>query len=144
MIWRVRSDVRRGNIFGNIAIGRREVPPILCDNAFDSPGLSKLLDLGATHACPAEASGGIHERDLHDPLGAHIRKGIEEDAIDHAEHRARGADAERQRENCREREPGRRRNFGQRSEDRRRPASCRELGRWPGGRGLPSRYFSAR
>ena len=106
MIWRVRSDVRRRHIFGDIAIGRREVPPILRDDALDSAGLSKLFDLRATHARPAEASGWVHERDLHDPLGAHVREGIEEDAIDDAEHRARGADAECQRENCREREPG--------------------------------------
>ena len=63
MIWRVRIDVRRRHIFGDIAIGRREIPPILRDDALDSPGLAKLLDLRATHARPAEASGRIHERD---------------------------------------------------------------------------------
>ena len=46
----------------------------------------------------------VPERELHHPIGADVGKGIDQDAVDDAEHGARRADAEGQREDRGERE----------------------------------------
>ena len=61
MIRRVRRDVRRDDIFGDVAVGRREVPAVLADDALDRPCLSQLIELRAAHARIAEAAGLVPE-----------------------------------------------------------------------------------
>ena len=105
MVRRVRRDVRRDDILGDIAVRGREVPPVFRHDALDGSGLTHLLDLSAAHPCPPEASGGVHEGDLHDAIGAHVGEGIDQDAVDDAEDRARGAYPKGQREDRGEGEP---------------------------------------
>ena len=78
--------------------------PSSADDALDGPCLSKLLQLGTAHARVPEAAGGVPEGDLHHAIGAHVGEGIDQDAVDDAEDRARGADPEGQREDRGERE----------------------------------------
>ena len=106
MIRRVRRYVRRDDVLGDIAVGGRQVPAILCDDALDRPCLSKLLDLGAAEPWIPESAGVVPERQLHHAIGADVGKGIDQDAIDDAEDRAGGADPERQREDGRQGKPG--------------------------------------
>ena len=98
MIWRVRGHIRRHDILGNVAVSRREIPSIFSDNALDCGDMSQLLDLAAAHPGISVPTGRLRQRDLHDAVGAHIGKRIDQDGIDHAEDRAGGADPERQRE----------------------------------------------
>jgi hypothetical protein len=92
VVRRVRRDVRRDDILGDITVGRGEVPPVLPDDALDGPRLAQLLELGAGHAGIAEAAGGVLQRQLHHAFSADVRKRIDQNAVDDAEHRARGAD----------------------------------------------------
>ena len=57
VVRRVRRDVRRDDIFGDVAVRRREVPSVFADDALDGPRLPKLLELGAGHARIPEAAG---------------------------------------------------------------------------------------
>ena len=86
--------------------GGREIPAVLCDEALDRSGLTKPLHLSAGHARISVAPGVVLERELHHPIGADVRKRIDQDAIDDAEDGAGRADPERQRKNCGQREPG--------------------------------------
>ena len=99
-------DVRRRNVFGNVPIGRREVPPVFGNDAFDGARLSELLDLRAAHPGTAQPPRGVPERDLRDPFGTDIRERIDQHAIHDAEHGARGADPERKGDDGGEREAG--------------------------------------
>ena len=62
------------DVLRDVAVGRREVPPILRDDAFDRPCLSKLLDLRAAHSRIAEAARAVPERELHHPIGIRRRE----------------------------------------------------------------------
>jgi hypothetical protein len=104
MVRRIRRDVRCDDIFGDVAIGRREVPSIFADDTLDRTSLSKLLELGAGHPGVAKAAGSVSEGDLHHSVGADIGERIDQDAVDDAEDRAGRANAQRQREDRRQRE----------------------------------------
>ena len=106
MVGCVGGDIRCRDVFGQIAICGGEVPSVFRDDAFDGPSLSKLFQLGAADSRIPETAGAVLERELHHALGAHIGKRVDQDAIDHAEYRGRGADAECQREDRSERKPG--------------------------------------
>jgi hypothetical protein len=96
MIRRVGRDVRGDNVLRNIAIGRRQVPAVFANHAFDRSRLAQSFELRRARAGIADASSGVDERDLHHPLGPDVRERIEEDAVDDAEDGARRADAERE------------------------------------------------
>ena len=53
---------------------------------------------GAAMLPSLEAARAVAKRDLHHSLGLDVREGIDEHPVDHAEHGARGADAQGQRE----------------------------------------------
>ena len=38
------------DVLGDVAVGGREVPAVLGDDALDGAGLTQLLELGAAHA----------------------------------------------------------------------------------------------
>ena len=104
VIRRVRGDVRGDDVFRDIAVGGREVPAVLADDAFDRARLPQLIELRAAHPRIPEAAGRVPERELHHPLGADVGKRIDQHAVDDAEDGARGADPEGEREDRRERE----------------------------------------
>jgi hypothetical protein len=105
MVRRIRGEVRRDDIFGDIAISGCEVPSVFPHDAFDSSCLSKLLQLRAGHARISETAGIVREGELHHSIGARVRERTDQDAVDDAEHRARGAYPKGQREDRGEREP---------------------------------------
>jgi len=105
MIRRVRRDVGRDDILGDVAVSGGQVPAVFSDDALDCPCLSKLLQLSAAHARIPEPAGIIPEGQLHHAVGAHVWERIEQDAVDDAEHGARGAYPESEREYRCKREP---------------------------------------
>ena len=97
-------DVRCDDVLGDIAVGRRQVPAVFGHDALDRSRLSQLIQLRAAQARVAEAAGAVLQGELHHPIGADVRKRIDQDAVDDAEHRARGANPEREREDGGQRE----------------------------------------
>jgi hypothetical protein len=105
VVRRVRRDVRGDDIFGDVAVSGREVPSILPHDALESPCPSKLIQLSGRHARISKTAGIVAEGELHHSIGAHVREGIDQDAVDDAEDGARGAYPKGQREDRGEREP---------------------------------------
>ena len=101
----VRRHVRRDDVLGDIAISGRQVPSVLRYGALDSPRQSQLLQLRTGQSRIPETASTVTEGELHHPIGAHVGEGIDQDAVDDAEHGARGAYPQGQREDRRERKP---------------------------------------
>ena len=82
------------DVFRNVAVGGGEVPAVLGDDALEGARLPQLLELGAAQARAPHPARLVPERELHHPLGVDVGEWIEQDAVDDAEHRARGPDAQ--------------------------------------------------
>jgi hypothetical protein len=101
VIRRVRRNVGSDHVLGNVAVRGREVPSIFGNYALDRPRLAQLLHLRPVDPRVSKSSCAVPEGELHHPVGAGVREGIDQDAVDDAEHGAGRADAERQRKNRR-------------------------------------------
>ncbi len=100
MIWSVRRNIHRLNVFREVAVRGREIPPIHGGDVFERLGLAKLIDLWAAEAdVVAVVAGLVHQSNLHNAIRAGIRKRIDQHGVNHGEDGARGADAEGKREN---------------------------------------------
>src|SRR6266851_2114416 len=106
VIGRIRGNVHGLNIFGEIAIGGGEIPPVHGGDVFERLGLAKLINLRAVQARILVTAGFIHQPNLHNALGAGVREWIDQDGVDDAEDGAGSANPERQREDCGQREAG--------------------------------------
>src|SRR6266851_3870833 len=98
VIGRIRGNVHGLNIFGEIAIGGGEIPPVHGGDVFERLGLAKLINLRAVQARILVTAGFIHQPNLHNAVGPGVRKGVDEDGVNDAEDGARGAYAESERE----------------------------------------------
>src|SRR5260370_36329761 len=94
MIGRVRGNVHGLNIFGDVAIGGGEIPPVHGGDVFERLGLAKLINLRAVQARVPVTAGFIHQPNLHDALGPGVGEGVDENGVNDAEDGAGGADAE--------------------------------------------------
>src|SRR5216683_7907665 len=106
VIGRIRGNVHGLNIFGEIAIGGGEIPPVHGGDIFERLGLAKLINLRAVQARVPVTAGFIHQPNLHNALGPGVRKWIDEDGVDDAEDGAGGAYAESEGEDGGQREAG--------------------------------------
>src|SRR5260370_22634377 len=106
MIGRVRGNVHGLNIFGEIAIGGGEIPPVHGGDVFERLGLAKLINLRAVQARIPVTAGFIHQPNLYNAVGPGVRKWVDEDSVDDAEDGAGGANAECQGEDGGQREAG--------------------------------------
>ena len=138
MIRRVRRDVRSDDVFRDITVGRREIPAVFENGALYGPRRLQLLELGTGYARIPKTPSSVPQSNLHHSIRTHVREGIDEDAVDDAEHGARCTDAKGEREDRGDRKPGPPAQLARGvAKIGKHGAHISQLGRVPGGQGWP-------
>src|SRR6266852_38995 len=100
----IGSEIHSLNVFGKIAFGCGEARPVHRGNALDATGLSKLLQLRSVEVDKEGVALSFVNSQVHHAVRIGIGIRVHQDAVDHAEHRRSGADAQRQGQNGDDRE----------------------------------------